>query len=369
MAALAALVLACCVSTASAWAAPAPEISVLGPGPVMVNAVQGKDSAKAFVTVLNTGGTPASISASFQAGSSDSTKAALAAPTTVQPRQAMRVALVFSGLQALSEVVSGELVITGGAKPVAQSVEVTPALQPSASWPSLIVGISLGLALLLTAIIALVAGAGKGWRRLTEAAPPPQWSFESWATHLTAVGAVLGTVLGSASLPSTPRQIDKTSLVSLSLLFGALVVIAPFVFQAIQRPGSLGSPGNEERSGYTWVLLLSCGLTLGAVLGELATLGLAAWEITGGDKGGKAIELGLGLLTALALYYMLLTAWKAATTDWKDQAEKSKETSEAATERMVSDASSAQIAADGRVEGSVVVVQAAKAPRASWTLP
>jgi hypothetical protein len=333
----------------------------------MVDAVQGKDSAEAFVTVLNTGSTPASITASFQAGSSDSTKAALAAPTTIQPRQATRVKLVFSGLTALSETVSGELVITGGAKPVAQSVEVTPALQPSASWPSLIVGVSLGLALLLTAVIAVIAGARKGWERLTDAAPPPQWSFESWATHLTTVGAVLGTVLGSASLPSTPRQIDKTSLVSLSVLFGALVVIAPFVFQAIQRPGSWGSSGNDERSGYTWVLLLSCGLTLGAVLGELATLGLATWEITGGDNGGKAIEFGLGLLTAL--YYMLLTAWKAATTDWKSQAEKSKESSKTAMQQIVSDAASAQIGADGRVEGSVVVVQAAEPARASWTLP
>ncbi|HEY1833396.1 MAG TPA: hypothetical protein VGG08_03080 [Solirubrobacteraceae bacterium] len=366
MAALSAGALIGCVGASSAVAAP--ELAVLGQGPVAVNAVQGKDSAEAYVTVLNAGLQPASISASFQAASSGATKATLAAPTTIQAGQATRVKLEFTGLKALSEAVSGELVINGGAKPVAQSVEVMPALQPSASWPALIVGVSLGLALLLIAIVALSVGRIKGWQRLGEPAPPPQWSFESWATHLTAVGAVLGTVLGSASLPATPRQIDKTSLVSLSLLFGALVVVAPFVFQAIQSPRASKPAGGDERSGYTWVLLLSCALTLGAVLGELATLGLAAWEITGGNKGGLAIESALGLLAALALYYLLVTAWKAASTNWEEELEKRAEASSATTQQLVHDAST-RLHVGGDVVGSVVVVQEPPRADAAWTLP
>jgi hypothetical protein len=122
-----------CSVTAPAFAAGAPEISVLGQGPVAVNAVQGENRAEAYVTVLNSGSVLANISASFQAASAGSTKAELANPTTIQPGQAARVKLVFTGLKALGEVVSGDLVITGGAKPVAQSVEITPALQPSAT--------------------------------------------------------------------------------------------------------------------------------------------------------------------------------------------------------------------------------------------
>jgi hypothetical protein len=132
---------------------------------------------------------------------------------------------------------------------------------------------------------------------LVASAPPPKWSVESWATHLTAVGALVGTVLGSASLPEVPRQIDKNSLVALSLLFGALVVVAPFVFQAVQSPRvSANAPEEEGGNGYTWVLLVSCWLTLGAVFGQLATLGLATWEIAGGSGGGVAIEIALGAL-------------------------------------------------------------------------
>ncbi|HEY4897892.1 MAG TPA: hypothetical protein VII01_17620, partial [Solirubrobacteraceae bacterium] len=311
--------LAACLSLVCLWTAPAtaavqasataaPELQLLGQGPVSVSAVQGKDAAEAYVTVLNAGSTTASISASFQAASAASVKAALGAPTSLGPGEADRVKLIFTGLKALSEPVSGQIVIRGGATPVAQSATVSPALQPSADWPLLIVIIGFGSAALFFGGLATAVASKKGLSWLGNSAPSPKWSFESWATHLTAVGALLGTVLGTASLPETPTQIDKTSLVALSLLFGALVVVAPFVFEAIQRPTQPTSAESEGGSGFVGVLLLSCAITFGAVIGEIVTLGLASWEITGGGGGGVLIEIGLGVLFVLAVYYVTVTA-------------------------------------------------------------
>ena len=375
------ILLAACLSGLCLWTVPAtaavratataaPELELLGQGPVSVSAVEGKDAAEAYVTVLNAGSTTASISASFQAASAASIKASLGAPTSLGPGEADRVRLIFTGLKALSEPVNGQIVIRGGARPVAQSATVSPALQPSADWPLLIVIISLVSAVLFGAGLATAVVRKKGRSWLAKPAPPPKWSFESWATHLTAVGALLGTVLGTASLPETPTQIDKTSLVALSVLFGALVVVAPFIFEAIQRPRPRVSAEGESEgdSGFVGVLLLSCAITFGAVIGETVTLGLAAWEITGGGTGGVLIEIGLAVLIALAIYYVTVTACNAAMTDWQTQANVQAPTPAAGALGLAATLAPRGLG-DGEEALKVMVVPPATQPRSSWSLP
>jgi hypothetical protein len=372
--------LAVCLSLVCLWTVPAraaaraastaaPELQLLGQGPVSVSAVQGKDAAEAYVTVLNAGSATASISASFQAASAASIKASLGAPTSLGPGEADRVRLIFTGLKALSEPVSGQIVIRGGATPVAQSATVNPALQPSADWPLLIVIIGFGsAALFFGGLATAVVRKKKGLAWLAKPAPPPKWSFESWATHLTAVGALLGTVLGTASLPETPTQIDKTSLVALSLLFGALVVVAPFVFEAIQRPTQPTSAESEGGSGFVCVLLLSCAITSGAVIGEIVTLGLASWEITGGGAGGVLIEIGLGVLFVLAVYYVTVTACNAAMTDWQAQAKASAPAPAIGAPGLAATLARRGLGVDEEAL-NVMVVPPATQPRSSWSLP
>ena len=193
----------------------------------------------------------------------------------------------------------------------------TSALKPAAEWPVVIVASSLGLSALLLAVVvaAVVRKTGGAW--LGHPAPSPKWSFESWALHLAAVGGVLGTVLGSITLPEAPAQIDKESVVALSVLFGALVVVAPFISEAIRRWPKPAAPGAEEAgTGYVAVLLLACAIVFAGAFGELLTLGLVSWELTGGNAGGIATEAGLGMLSVLAFYYVAVTAWEAATIDW-----------------------------------------------------
>jgi preprotein translocase subunit SecG len=63
-----------------------------------------------------------------------------------------------------------------------------------------------------------------------------KWDFSSsWASTLTAVGAILGTTLTAQVLPTQP-QIPKSVFVSLNLLFGVIIVVAALVYSATRRP-------------------------------------------------------------------------------------------------------------------------------------
>lgn len=316
--------------------AAAPELEMLG-GSLTVHAVEGKDLAPATLPVLNTGGMPVPVHIEFQAASSGSAPYELAPPTVVAQGQATNVKLTFTGLRSLRKALTGLVVISGGAKPVAQPVTVIPAIRPPNDWVTLIVGVSFGIALILIATVAVEVGAsanrGEHWKRLLQRAPPPKLSYASWASHVTVFGALLTTVLASSTLPEVPEQIDKSSLVRLSLLFGGLIVVAPFIFEAIQSPAANRLAKNkvtpeaeaEGGSGLILVLIVSCGLTVAAVVGQIATIGLATWEIVGAHNTLRiAIEVALGLMAALAFYYVLLEASKAALTDWKKEAAKRK---------------------------------------------
>jgi hypothetical protein len=183
---------------------------------------------------------------------------------------ATRVKVTFAGLKKLNrEPVDGQLVVQSGTRPVARAVSITPAPQPSRDWASSIFWTAVG-AFAVLALVGLVTGR----RRLLKPAAGPKWSFDSWATTLTAAGGILGTVLGAATLPEIPREIDKETLVRLNLLFGLLVVVGPFVFEAIRNPTVSPAAQDAGYTGWNLTLLLACAITGGAVFGELATLGV-----------------------------------------------------------------------------------------------
>lgn len=271
--------------------------------------------------------------------------------------------MLFSGLDTLTEGASGQIVVEGGAKPVAQSATIAPALQPFVDWPSVFIGASLGGAAILMSLVAARSVEGrKGWGVLCGRAPGAKWSFESWATHLTAAGGLFGTVLAAASLPPAPMQIDKESLVALSLLFPALAVSAPFVFQALRRAKVDAAAEEDGRWGYKWALLVACWLTLSAVFGELATLGLLAWVIVGGGLGGVVLEVGLATLVVLAAYYVVTTSYALVSTDWDSVASEGRKDAH----DMLKGVRSALAAADGPALRHVDVSPKLEAPRLSW---
>lgn len=108
-----------------------------------------------------------------------------------------------------------------------------------------------------------------GWKAPEISTPSFKFS-DSWATSLTSIGALLGTVLGAGLLPDDPIVMSKNKLVGLNILFGLLVVIAPLFYNAFRvKKGSGAKPIYE---GKLWAFWFACLLTLWAVAGEVLTI-------------------------------------------------------------------------------------------------
>jgi len=118
-----------------------------------------------------------------------------------------------------------------------------------------------------------------------------QWDFtNSWASNLTAVGALIG-----AALTAQQGALPQYSLFSLFLLL--MAVLAPLAYNFIGKPESADATLTGQSSfdtttlvqslihpntipeqkpyqyqGYIWGFLVACTLTLGAVIGEVIIL-------------------------------------------------------------------------------------------------
>ncbi len=102
----------------------------------------------------------------------------------------------------------------------------------------------------------------------------PQWSFtSSWATTITTIGAVLGTVLAVA-LPNQIEQFSKNGVMALNLFFGLVALVAPLLYSAIGVHVRAKDEDKEliEYQGFVWMFFLTCWLTLWAVLGQLVAV-------------------------------------------------------------------------------------------------
>jgi hypothetical protein len=358
-----ALSLAPCVAGAAGAGS---SLSVLGEGAVTVKAKSGQDTATGYLTLMSSATTPVPIAVDLAASSSEAVRVAGFTPRTVAPGQIARVTVTLSGLKKVSEPATGQLVVTGGTTPVTRSLLIAAAPQPSAPWTTIIVvGSLVAMAVLAFGVALVVRIQKKSWEDLGRQAPGPKWSYSSWATTLTAVGAIFGTVLGSATLPAVAREIDKDTLVRLNLLFGALVVTAPFVFQAIRNPRASAADQEAGLWGFNWSLLLACSITCGAVLGELGTLALLAWVLNGGGVWGWVAVGFIAVLLLLAVYYFLITAWALATTDWKGLVKKDQETAADAAKSVVVGIAAAS---QGEQPGEIPVAPGAPAQR-TWSLP
>jgi hypothetical protein len=141
---------------------------------------------------------------------------------------------------------------------------------------------------------------------------------KSWASSFTVIGALLGTILATKGvMPDKLIYLALAGYAGLQLFFGILVVVAPFLYLATSSPVEITNPqaGNQPQlQGYVWSFAVTSGLTLWAVLGELATIGLLLAEI---DHVGS-IPAGLfGLFIAvLSVSAVLVLIYVARSLIW-----------------------------------------------------
>lgn len=137
----------------------------------------------------------------------------------------------------------------------------------------------------------------------------PKWDFStSWATTLTAVSALLSTVLAAGGLTNVESDMG------LSLFFGMLVLIAPFAYNVLSKYQENSDPKSEEAievQGYIWVFLLTSLLTLWAVCGELVTVMHVLSKLESKNYLSVGVEVAFLLLLAVTIVCVCVYALRS----------------------------------------------------------
>ena len=158
-------------------------------------------------------------------------------------------------------------------------------------------------AVVLVVLAALSAGSLTS-PRLSERMGPVNYDFsKSWASSITVVGALLGTVLSAKGVvPTVTKFLPAATYSALNLAFGILVVLAPFLYRSVSAPVAVTTAQgpDTEYQGTVAGFLLATALTLWGVLGELTALCLLFAELQE-SQGVSLAFLGLFTLSGVLL--------------------------------------------------------------------
>jgi hypothetical protein len=219
---------------------------------------------------------------------------------------------------------TGELVVTGAAsdtmpsssKPTAAPGSIDLELGPTRNITSLVnqllwipCAVAFGLALARYLSLRLSG-------RLTRGNRLGAVNFDfskSFASTITVVGALLGTVLSASVLPEETRLLTKAEYTTLSLVFGALVVVAGIVFAASERPAEgeeLKADVDLKYEGGVGAFFVSAGFTLWAAAGQVACLALIIVESEEAGRMPVAASVIFAILLAIAAGAIVVYTWK-----------------------------------------------------------
>lgn len=288
---------------------------------VSVELSDGATTATKLVTIANDG--PSSVPVTFRIIAPD---AAVDVHIGTEPAERMlppasvtSFTLTFAPTST-AEDVTGRLVAeasTDKSAPLTSPASVDfelLAARETTWWAQAVAICSLGLAALITLLrmwtIKPASSYVRSSRRVKLSAKmgPVNWKFgDSWASNLTAAGALLGTVSGASLLPERRLYVSEDWFTALNLFFGALVVVAPFVYASVRVANKPYPAGDKEPEyvGFVGTFLLCCAITLWAVLGEILTIGLFLMEAQSVFPAGALIAAGvvLAVIFVLAIWY------------------------------------------------------------------
>jgi hypothetical protein len=150
--------------------------------------------------------------------------------------------------------------------------------------------------LVLAGGLLAILGRETGWKT----ALPADLDFStSFASTLTAVQALLGTVIAASVLPEQTTTLSQAAFIALNLIFGAGVVVAGLVYAALQVPkwtdvdppaGQQVTRQRVQMEGTVTGFLIASFVTIWAVFGELWTMWLLFDELSQ-DQGFSATAL------------------------------------------------------------------------------
>jgi hypothetical protein len=316
------------LGASAAPAAEAPGLEFVAPSKLVLTA-SGGESSKVSVWLANAsdGEATPTFTASLEDGDGDAVPSATLAVVTVDddgkaiPTPAVgansveRYRLFLKG-GGMGEDLSGQLIATAeGLAPASVAVTVAPNLDTNLGI--LDVNWVLVLALVGALIVILLSWSIVSAVPLKTPLGDVNLDFgTSFASTLTAVGALLGTVISASLLPEDTVTLSSSAFAALNLLFLVAVVVAGLVYSALQTPVWVpkeDDPSREERAlqGTVWAFLLACFITVWAVYGELLTLWLLVDELdVDGGLSGVIVWIFRILLLGSAVAMVVYTWWR-----------------------------------------------------------
>jgi hypothetical protein len=188
---------------------------------------------------------------------------------------------------------AGQLVATStGVAPASVAVSAGPKLAPGRGVVGALLIPLLAALIVLVGIWAIVHGDVK----LTDPLGSLELEFsKSFASTLTAVGALLGTIIAAGVLPEDTVKISKAGFTGLNLTFGIAIAVAGIVYAVWQDvvPEKGAAPKEWKLQGHVLPFLVAALITLWAVIGEGWTLWLLLGEL-GADDGFTSVAVWTG---------------------------------------------------------------------------
>jgi hypothetical protein len=281
------LAIAFTATTSAADGSPA-KISIVNPSPIAAVIKGGADHHMATLTVLvaNSGdsATPLTASALIDDSSNPGCEqtqlpSRITGARTVAAHQTAPVTVVLTLAQSCSGR-SGTLVLHGdpGVDPATVRFNVTRVLGAAKTAIPGFIALALAAATLLW-FFKLTDG--RRWFIDADVAIAPSWTISgSWLTNIGVITGILGAVLGAGSgyLSDLVPGLSTQPFVGLSLAFTGVLVGAPIIYYALSKQQYDPATNKTVTLGTARALTALMIVTVFAVYGELATVGLLVYE-------------------------------------------------------------------------------------------
>ena len=299
-------VLALCAANAATASAASGELSFVEPEKVTVT-YNGERSGEVSIWLKNDGAEEVTPEFTTVLENGDGEPAAASVEVLGEGATAGQAAPLASGKVDRYRLVfvkpsksSGQLVASAaGVEPATVPLSIGPDL-PSTRGIDAALLIPLGIAVVWLIIAWLLGGGNTSLRDKLGGTAELDFS-KSFASTLTAVGALLGTIIAAGVLPEETVKLSRGGFVGLNLTFGVAIVIAAAVASSFMSSEAMKNKDGKSEwkvEGYAWTFMLSALITLWAVFGELFAIWLLIGELGSGEG---FTSLGVTMLRVLLI--------------------------------------------------------------------
>jgi hypothetical protein len=129
----------------------------------------------------------------------------------------------------------------------------------------------------------------------------PTWSFgDSWGTNIAVGGALLNTLVSFSALPDQTHYLNKISYICLSMIFGAVITVAPSFYALVRTAVTIPGPGGSsaiQYQGYVGFFALASAVIAWGAIGQVVTVALLFLELW------TARTISLSVLSCLAVMF------------------------------------------------------------------